>query len=59
MINAFMVVLLIGCILAILFITHCLILIFIDDYEMWKRKKEDENRYRQVEDKFKDRKLTD
>lgn len=59
MIDAFMVVLLIGYILAILFITRCLILLFIDDYEMWKRKKEDEKRYRQVEDKFKDRKLTD
>ncbi len=59
MINAFMVVLLIGYILVILFIARCLIFIFINDYKMWKRKKEDENRYRQVEDKFKDRKLTD
>ncbi len=59
MIDAFMVVLLIASILAILFITRCLILIFIDDYKMWKLEKEDDNRYRQMEDKFKDRKLTD
>lgn len=59
MIDAFMIVMLIACILAILFIARCLILIFIYDYEMWKLEKEDKNRYHQVEDKFKDRKLTD
>lgn len=60
MIDAFIVILLIASILALLFSAHCLILIFINDYEMWKRKKkEDKNRYHQVEDKFKDRKLTD
>ncbi len=54
-----MIVILIAYILALIFITRCLILIFICDYKMWKQKKEDEKRYRQVEDKFKDRKLTD
>ena len=52
-------VLLIASILALIFITRCLILIFICDYEMWKREKKIKNRYHQVEDKFKDRKLTD
>lgn len=59
MIDAFMVVLLIVFILILLFIIRCLILIFICDYEMWKRKKEENNRYKQVEDEFKNRKLTD
>lgn len=59
MIDALMIVMLITCILAMLFIARCLILIFVDDYEMWKREKENKTRYRQVEDKFKDRKLTD
>lgn len=54
-----MIVILIEAILALIFITRCLILIFICDYKMWKLKKEDKNRYHQVEDKFKDRKLTD
>lgn len=57
MIDALMVVLLIISILALLFIARCLILIFIDDYAMWKREKENKNRYHQVEDKFKNRKL--
>nr|DAO87373.1 MAG TPA: cytochrome B6-F complex subunit [Caudoviricetes sp.] len=59
MLDIFMVILLIASILALIFITRCLIGIFICDYEMWKRKKEDKNRYHQIEDKFKDRKLTD
>ena len=59
MIDAFMVVILIASVLALIFILRCLICIFVCDYEMWKRKKEDKNRYHQVEDKFKNRKLTD
>lgn len=59
MIDAFMAVILIAFVLELIFTLRCLILIFVDDYEMWKRKKEDENRYHQVEDKFKNRKLTD
>nr|DAH24521.1 MAG TPA: Protocadherin-15, LHFPL5, protocadherin, tip link [Bacteriophage sp.] len=54
-----MVVILIASVLALIFTLRCLIGIFVCDYEMWKRKKEDKNRYHQIEDKFKDRKLTD
>lgn len=57
--DVFMAVILIASVLGLIFILRCLILILVDDYEMWKRKKEDENRYHQVEDKFKNRKLTD
>lgn len=59
MIDAFMVVMLIAFILALIFILRCLILLFVYDYEMWERKKEDKNHCHQVEDKFKNRKLTD
>lgn len=59
MIDAFMVIMLIASVLALIFVLRCLILIFVYDYKMWKREKEDENRYHQVEDKFKNRKLTD
>lgn len=58
-IMAIMIIMLIASILALIFIIRCLILLFAYDYEMWKRKKEDKNRYHQVEDKFKNRKLTD
>lgn len=59
MIDAFIVIMLIASVLALIFTLRCLIGIFVCDYEMWKRKKEDEKRYHQVEDKFKNRKLTD
>ena len=59
MIDAFMVIILIASILALIFILRCLILLFVYDYEMWERKKEDKNHCHQVEDKFKNRKLTD
>lgn len=57
--TAIMVIMLIASILALIFIIRCLILLFTYDYEMWKRKKEDKNHCHQVEDKFKNRKLTD
>lgn len=59
MIDAFMVVMLIASILVLIFTLRCLILIFVYDYEMWKREKEDKSHCHQVEDKFKNRKLTD
>lgn len=59
MIDAFMVVILIASILALIFTLHCMILIFVYDYQMWKRKKEDKKHCHQAEDKFKNRKLTD
>ena len=59
MIDAFRVVILIASILALIFILHCLILTFVYDYEMWKREKEDKSHCHKVEDKFKNRKLTD
>lgn len=59
MIDAFMVIIMICYILAIIFVLRCLILMFASDYEMWKRKKEDKNHRHQMEDKFKNRKLTD
>lgn len=59
MIDAFMVVILIASILALICILRCLILIFVYDYQMWKREKEDKSHCYQMEDKFKNRKLTD
>lgn len=59
MIDAFIVIMLIASVLALIFALRCLILIFVCDYEMWKREKEENNRYKQVEDEFKNRKLTD
>ena len=59
MMIVFMVIILIASILGLIFILRCLIVLFAYDYEMWKRKKEDKNHCYQVEDKFKNRKLTD
>lgn len=58
-IDAFMVIIMICYILGIIFVVRCLIVMFACDYEMWKRKKEDKNHRHQMEDKFKNRKLTD
>ena len=38
---------------------RCVIQIVIFDYEMWKRNKAEKDRCRQMEDKFRNRKLTD
>ena len=40
-------------------ILRCAIQIVICDYERWKRYKAEKKRYRKMEDKFKNRKLTD
>lgn len=39
MIDAFIVIMLIASVLALIFTLRCLILMFVCDYEMWKRKK--------------------
>lgn len=57
--DAFLVIMTIASFLAILFITYSLIRIVVCDYEMWKRNKAEEDCYRKMEDKFKNRKLTD
>ena len=40
-------------------ILRCVIQIVICDYERWKRYKAEKERYRKMEDKIKNRKLTD
>ena len=40
-------------------VLRCMIQIVICDYERWKRYKAEKERYRKMEDKFKNRKLTD
>lgn len=57
--EAFLVIMTIASFLAVFFITYLLIRIVVCDYEMWKRNKEEKERYRRMEDKFKNRKLTD
>lgn len=59
MINLFTILIVIDCILALIFTLRCLILLFVYDYEAWKRKKKEKDYYHKVEDKFKNRKLTD
>lgn len=59
MINLFTILIAIEIILALIFTLRCLILLFVYDYEAWKRKKEEKDRCRKIEDRFKDRKLTD
>lgn len=57
--EAFLVIMTIASFLAVFCITYFLIRIVVCDYEMWKRNKEEKERYRRMEDKFKNRKLTD
>lgn len=57
--EAFLVIMIIASFLAVFFIAYLLIQIVVCDYEMWKRNKEEKERYRRMEDKFKNRKLTD
>ena len=59
MIEAWLVIMIIGSFLALFFITYLLINIVICDYKAWKRNKAEKDRYRKMEDKFKNRKLTD
>lgn len=58
-INAFLVIIIIEMFLGLLLITYLLIRIVVRDYKAWKRNKAKEDRYRKMEDKFKNRKLTD
>lgn len=59
MLEIMLVILTIASFIGLFVILRCAILIVISDYEMWKRKKAEKERYRQIEDKFKNRKLTD
>lgn len=45
--------------LGLFIVLHFVIQLVICDYEMWKRNKAEKDRCRQMEDKFKNRKLTD
>lgn len=59
MIDAWLVIMTIASFLALFFITYLLIQIVICDYKAWKLNKAEKERCRQMEDKFKNRKLTD
>lgn len=59
MLEAMKVALTIGSFIGLFVILHCAIEIVICDYEAWKRNKEEKKRCHQMEDKFKNRKLTD
>lgn len=59
MLDIMLVILTIVSFLGLFVILHCVIQIVICDYEMWKRNKAEKDRCRQMEDKFKNRKLTD
>ena len=58
-IDAFLVIIIIECSLALFLVTYVLIQIVVCNYKAWKRNKAEEDRYRKMEDKFKNRKLTD
>lgn len=58
-IDAFLVIIIIECFLGLFLVTYVLIQIVVCDYKAWKRNKAKEDRYRKMEDKFKNRKLTD
>jgi hypothetical protein len=58
-IEAFLVIIIIECFLALFLVMYVLIQIIVCDYKAWKRNKAEEDRYRKMEDKFKNRKLTD
>jgi len=58
-IDAFLVIIIIECFLALFLVTYILIQIVVCNYKTWKRNKAEEDRYRKMEDKFKNRKLTD
>lgn len=58
-IDAFLVIIIIEFFLALFLVTYVLIQIVVCDYKAWKRNKAEEDRYRKMEDKFKNRKLTD
>ena len=57
--DAWLVIMTSASFLALFFTTYLLIQIVICDYKAWKRNKAEKDRYRKMEDKFKNRKLTD
>lgn len=59
MLEIMLVILTIASFLGLFVLLHCVIQIVICDYEMWKRNKAEKDRCRRMEDKFKNRKLTD
>lgn len=59
MLEIMLVILIIASFLDLFVMIRCVIQIVIFDYEMWKRNKAEKDRCRQMEDKFKNRKLTD
>lgn len=59
MLEIMLVILTIASFVGLFVLLHCVIQIVIFDYEMWKRNKAEKDRCRQMEDKFKNRKLTD
>lgn len=59
MLEAMSVVLTIGSFIGLFVIIYCTIGIIVCDYEAWKRHKEEKEHCHQMEDKFKNRKLTD
>lgn len=54
-----LVILTIASFIGLFVLLHCAIQLVIYDYEMWKRYKAEKERYHKIEDKFKNRKLTD
>lgn len=59
MLEIMLVILTITAFLGLFVLIHFVIQIAICNYEMWKRNKAEKDRRRQMEDKFKNRKLTD
>lgn len=59
MLEAMLVILTIASFIGLFVLLHCGIQIVIYDYERWKRYKAEKERYHKMEDKFKNRKLTD
>ena len=59
MIDAFLVIMAIESFLALFLTTYLLIQMVVCDYKAWKRNKAEKERYHKMEDKFKNRKLTD
>lgn len=57
--EAMLVILTIASFIGLFVMLHCAIEIVICDYERWKRYKAEKERYHKMEDKFKNRKLTD
>ena len=57
--EAMLVILTIASFIGLFVMLHCAIEIVICDYERWKQYKAEKERYHKMEDKFKNRKLTD